>query len=96
MRPLSKTQRPLVGLADDLGPGCTEEQALPRLYREPRAVPYPLIAKTFEWPESMIARVAGQPSRRWERCLAKAKITLAGLYVGNPPRATAHPTVERL
>jgi hypothetical protein len=30
------------------------------------------------------------------RCLAAAKTTLAGLYVGNPTRATAHPTAERL
>jgi transposase len=28
--------------------------------------------------------------------LAKAKVPLAGLYVGNPKRATAHPTAERL
>ena len=28
--------------------------------------------------------------------LATAKTTLAGLYVGNPKRATAHPTAERL
>jgi transposase len=28
--------------------------------------------------------------------LAKAKTPLAGLYVGNPKRATAHPTAERL
>jgi transposase len=30
------------------------------------------------------------------RRLATAKTTLAGLYVGNPKRATAHPTAERL
>jgi transposase len=30
------------------------------------------------------------------RRLATAKTTLAGLYVGNPTRATAHPTAERL
>ena len=30
------------------------------------------------------------------RRLATAKTTLAGLYVGNPRRATAHPTAERL
>jgi transposase len=30
------------------------------------------------------------------RHLAAAKTTLAGLYVGNPQRATAHPTAERL
>ena len=30
------------------------------------------------------------------RRLAMAKTTLAGLYVGNPKRATAHPTAERL
>ena len=30
------------------------------------------------------------------RCLATAKTTLVGLSVGNPKRATAHPTAERL
>jgi transposase len=30
------------------------------------------------------------------RRLATAKTTLGGLYVGNPKRATAHPTAERL
>jgi transposase len=30
------------------------------------------------------------------RRLARAKTTLAGVYVGNPTRATAHPTAERL
>jgi hypothetical protein len=30
------------------------------------------------------------------RRLATAKTTLAGVYVGNPKRATAHPTAERL
>jgi len=30
------------------------------------------------------------------RRLAAAKTTLGGLYVGNPKRATAHPTAERL
>jgi len=30
------------------------------------------------------------------RRLAIAQITLAGFYVGNPKRATAHPTAERL
>jgi transposase len=30
------------------------------------------------------------------RCLATANTTLVGLSVGNPKRATAHPTAERL
>jgi transposase len=30
------------------------------------------------------------------RRVATAKTTLAGLYVGHPTRATAHPTAERL
>jgi transposase len=47
-------------------------------------------------PLSMGGRVLTRLEFGVRRRLARAKTTLAGLSVGNPTRATAHPTAERL